>query len=174
MKNKVGFFGGCFNPPSNIHINIANKLIEDNTLDKVIFVPVGDFYSKEGLIPSIHRYNMLKMAINKYECFEVDDIELKINKKLYAAQVFKLIEEKYKEEDIELYFIMGSDNFDSMYKWKDYKNIKNKYKYIVVNRNTDDINSTQIRNMIKNNDNNVEKILSKEVFEYIKENNLYV
>ena len=24
---RIGFFGGCFNPPTNMHINIANNLV---------------------------------------------------------------------------------------------------------------------------------------------------
>ena len=27
-KEKIGFFGGCFNPPTNTHIDLANKLIK--------------------------------------------------------------------------------------------------------------------------------------------------
>ena len=35
---KIGFFGGCFNPPTNIHIELANNLVKTKKLDKVIFV----------------------------------------------------------------------------------------------------------------------------------------
>ena len=44
---KIGFFGGCFNPPTNMHIKIANNLIKEGKLDKVVFVPMNDFYKKE-------------------------------------------------------------------------------------------------------------------------------
>ena len=43
-KIKMGFFGGCFNPPSNIHINLAKELVETKLLNSVTFVPVGDYY----------------------------------------------------------------------------------------------------------------------------------
>ena len=67
---------------------------------------------------------------------------------------------------------MGSDNFEKMSKWKDYNKIKDQ-KYIVVKRNKNEISSTQIRKMIANNNNEVQKYLSKEVYEYIKKNELY-
>ena len=89
---KIGFFGGCFNPPNKLHIEIANKLIVSNKLDKVIFVPVNDFYKKDNLIDSKHRYTMLKLALKNYKNLEVDDIELKENRKLYAIDAFKIIE----------------------------------------------------------------------------------
>lgn len=46
---KIGFFGGCFNPPTIAHINLAKKVLEKCNLDKLIFVPIGDFYSKKDL-----------------------------------------------------------------------------------------------------------------------------
>ena len=61
-KMKLGFFGGCFNPPSNIHINLAQDVLKHFCLDKVFFVPVGDYYSKASLVNATHRFNMLKIS----------------------------------------------------------------------------------------------------------------
>ena len=44
---KLGFFGGCFNPPTIAHLEIALKAIEIEKLDKVYFVPMGDYYKKD-------------------------------------------------------------------------------------------------------------------------------
>ena len=121
---KIGFFGGCFNPPTNIHIKLANNLIKTKKLDKVIFIPVNDTYEKNELISANHRLNMLKLAIKDYSNLEVDDIEIKENKKLFAVDAFKLIKEKY-SKNCEIFFIMGSDNFEKMSKWKEYNKIKN-------------------------------------------------
>lgn len=62
---KIGFFGGCFNPPTNAHVNLAKEVLYKCKLDKVVFVPVGDFYSKKELAPERHRYNMLKIACKR-------------------------------------------------------------------------------------------------------------
>ena len=35
-KEKIGFLGGCFNPPINTHIDIANKLVQNKTIKKQI------------------------------------------------------------------------------------------------------------------------------------------
>ena len=76
---RIGFFGGCFNPPTNIHIGIAKELIDSKILDKVIFVPVGDFYKKENLISAIHRYEMIKKAI------ECGTSKINVNTELQAS-----------------------------------------------------------------------------------------
>ena len=167
---KIGLFGGCFNPPTDVHINLAKKALKENKLDKVIFVPVGDCYPKENLEKAIHRYNMLKIATKDCDNIEVDDIELRISTNICAVDIFKLLSEKYKEDDI--YFIMGSDNYEKMPNWKEYNYIKEKYKYIILERDCNIINSTEIRKkMLKNED--VSEYLSQDLIRYIKNNNLY-
>lgn len=172
---KIGFFGGCFNPPTNIHIKIAIDLIKDKKVDKVVFVPVNDYYKKENLAQAKHRYNMLKLATRNYKELEVDDIEIRENRVLFATDAFKLIlNSKFiNSNDDKIFLLMGSDNFKSMYKWKDYNNIKDSYNYLVIDRDENQISSTQIRKMISNNDKDVEQYLSKAVYEYIIENKLY-
>ena len=94
-KEKIGFFGGCFNPPINTHIDIANKLVQNSVIDKVIFVPVGDYYKKQNLVPAIHRYNMLQLSCENYKNLEVEDIASTHKGMLYATDTFELIQKKY-------------------------------------------------------------------------------
>lgn len=170
---RVGFFGGCFNPPTNMHIKIANNLIKQGRLDKVVFVPVNDYYKKPDLAEGKHRLNMLKLAIKGQSELEVEDIEIKENRQLFAINAFELIYNTKSTKEKEIFFIMGSDNYNKMPAWKDYDKIKDKYNYIVIDRNEKEISSTQIRDMLKNNDKKVLEYLSKEVYEYIIENKLY-
>ena len=92
---KIGFFGGCFSPPSNVHINLAKELVENKLVDNVVFIPVGDYYKKQNLIKAEYRYNMLLLACKGYEYLKVDNITLNSKKTLYAIDTFKLIYEKY-------------------------------------------------------------------------------
>lgn len=189
-KKKVGFFGGCFNPPSKIHINLAKELVENKILDKIIFVPVGDYYKKQNLAEAKHRYNMLCLACKKKEYLSVEEIAVQSEKNLYAVDTFKLIYDKY-HENVDIYLIMGSDNFKKMINWKAYDEIINKYKYVVIERpefkenikadniiyykleQEEDFSSTKIRNLLKK-DEDTSSYLDKEVFKYIKQNNLYI
>lgn len=174
---KIGFFGGSFNPPTNIHIEIANRLIKEKKLDEVIFIPVNDYYNKDSLINANHRYNMLKLAIKNYKNLKVDDIEIKTNKNLYAIDAFKILENSQIAKQTNkrnMFLIMGSDNYEKMPTWKDYTKIKYKYNYIIINRDRNDISSTQIRNMLNKRDLKVKKYLHKEVYDYIIKNKLYI
>ena len=196
---RLGFFGGSFNPPTNAHISLAKKALKTCNLDKVIFVPMGDSYKKKDLVPARHRYNMLKIICEEQEDLEVSDLEINIDKEMYAIDAFKIIENKYKLDDI--YFIMGDDNFVNITKWKESEILTKNYKYIVLDRESIDVDkyindnenlkahinqitiikneeykmhsSTEFRNILKNNKTDDKNKLPCEVLEYIAINNLY-
>ena len=46
---KIGFFGGSFNPPTVAHIYLAKEAVSQCKLDKVVFVPMNDYYKKDYL-----------------------------------------------------------------------------------------------------------------------------
>lgn len=158
-------------------------------MDKIYFVPVGNYYEKSSLIEAKHRYNMLKLAIE--DKMDVEKIAIESKIKLYAIDTFELLKEKYNKDDI--FFIMGSDNFRKMPTWKNYEKLKTNYNIIVIEREKKkirnenqkniiefipeklaEIDSTQIREMFKNNEKNVKKYLNPKVYEYIQKNNLYM
>ena len=86
----------------------------------MIFVPVGNYYKKNGLIDAKHRYNMLKLCTNEKPRIDVEDIVVETKTRLYAIDTFKLIRQKYSKDDI--FFIMGSDNYRKISTWKIMKN----------------------------------------------------
>lgn len=164
---RFGFFGGCFNPPTIAHIELIEQTIKDKNLDMVYFVPMGDLYKKENLIPAFHRVNMLKIAMK--EKMEILNISIDSKKDLKAIDTFRIIEKKFNQSDN--YFIMGSDNFENIKFWKDSEELLRNYKYIVLNRE-DDISSSKVREKIKNHED-VSQFIYKDVEQYILENKLY-
>lgn len=188
-KEKIGLWGGSFNPVSNIHINLATNLILDLNLDKIFFVPVGNYYPKENLEKAYHRYNMLKLATQNIDKLEVEDIEINSKTKLYAKDAFSMLSKKYSNLDI--YFIMGSDNFLKMPNWKNYEELIDNYKFIIINRKNyeiseifkqniiyytpkvlETVDSTKIRELIEKK-KNIEEYIDKNVYKYIQKNRLY-
>lgn len=187
---KIGIFGGCFNPPHNMHKNIGLKLIEKGYLDKIIYVPTGDKYNKKSLISFSHRLNMLNLMTENNDNFIVSIIG-NDDEYQYTYQVLDYYKKIYKEDDI--YFICGTDNLREFSTWKNYEYILKNYKLLVIKRNNDDINelldkyksesiifanitlgilsSTYIRSNIDNDE--INKHIDENVLNYIRENKLY-
>lgn len=188
---KVGIFGGCFNPPHNMHKKIALELIEKDYLDQVIYVPTGDAYTKDDLIEASKRYEMLCLMTKNHFNLLVSDYEIKA-KKSYTYQTLSYFRKKYPNDEI--YFICGSDNLLDFTTWNNYQYILDCYKILVIRRNDDEINeiltdhkniievnipmsnlsSTKIRKLIK--EKNYDELSTKiesSVIKYIEKNNLY-
>ena len=169
---KIGFFGGCFNPVTNAHLSLIKDVIFRENLDKVYFVPMGDLYPKKGLISLNHRIKMLKIVLENEP--QIDILNISNNdKKMCAIDSFRVIEEIFPEA--EKFFIMGSDNFAKMSKWKNAEELIKNYQYIILDRenaNTKDISSSLVRDKI-NRGEDAEELVPKEIIEYIKQNNLY-
>ncbi len=191
---KIGIMGGTFDPIHNAHITIAKKAKEQFLLDKVIFMPSGNPPHKSEITDKNIRFEMVKLAIKNE--FEISDYEIKKEEYSYTLNTLKHFHTLY--PDGELYFIIGEDSLNDIYKWYKPKEILALCNLLVFPRisKTDtsqkseevmtnlggniqvidapitQISSTQIRNMIKEN-KNVDNMLVKEVSEFINEKNLY-
>jgi len=189
---KIGIFGGCFNPPHKMHKNIAIELINNNYLDKVIYVPTGNKYNKTDLISDVDRFNMLKIMCQNNINLNVSDYEFKTTL-TYTYQTLDYFKSINSNDDI--YFICGADNILEIENWKNSNYLLETYKFIVINRDDKDISkvankyknkiivanikeldvcSTEIRNNIKkNNLIYLKKVLDIDILNYIILNNLY-
>lgn len=187
---KIGIFGGSFNPPHKMHLHIAKSLLSRNYVDKVIFVPVSNFYGKKGLVSNQHRYEMLKRLVKDYPNMEVSNYEFQ-NKLIYTYETLRHFKECYSKDKI--YFICGMDNLEEFHEWRHYEEILSTYQVIVITRNKEveiptylkpyqkniilaetherNISSTSIRNTLL--EGKVDENLTDEVYEYIKNNKLY-
>ena len=185
---RIGVYPGSFNPPHMGHFIIADSLIKDGILDKIIFVPTSDFYAKEGLVPAINRYEMLKLVTDKYNYLEVSDLEVNKTTQNYTYQTLDSIQVLYPNDEI--YLVIGSDNLKYLHTWKHYAYIMDHYKIISIERDfkeydidmldkvqvvqlhLEDISSTVVRNRLKNKEN-ISDFVPEEIINYIDKNGLY-
>ncbi len=196
---KYGFFGGSFNPVTKAHIELAEEIRNKYGFDKIIFVPISNKYNKIGLVSETHRYNMLKIAISKYDNLEVSNIELNKEKNLTTLEAFNMIEEKY--PNVEKFYIMGADNLSKMMLSSDFEILAKNYKYIIIERDIvnckelinsnsklrkneqnfiimDNVkhretSSTKAREELQKN-NSTNTMMDANVFDYIRINGLYL
>ena len=186
----VGIFGGTFDPIHLGHLICAQYVFEKRELEKIIFIPCKTSPHKTNATSaeSLHRLEMIKLAIADIPYFDYSDFE--INKKEISYSVDTLLHFKKKYENLEL--IIGEDNFSSLDTWKQPEKIielstiivlqrnisvtpnKNKFTKSVVYLNSPiiDISATDIRDKIKNN-KPINFLVKEKVRLYIYSNNLY-
>ena len=193
---KIGIFGGSFNPPHKMHLNIVEELLNEKVLDKVIIVPTGLHYSyKNNLVSNEHRYNMLKLMTKHNDKIEISDFEFK-DEEIHSFDTLEYYKNIYKNDTI--YFVCGLDNISYVDKWYKGEYLLNNYKFLVITRDTNNldeillkyekykdniiitniksntISSSYIRDELKEKNYNLNDYLDQKVIDYIKENNLYI
>ena len=191
-KEKIGLFFGTFDPIHNGHLRIAKYITEEKLADKVWLVVTPENPIKVGSkISSFnHRFNMAKIATEKYDNILPSDLEVNLKKPNYTIDTLEYISNKLK--DIEFSLIIGEDNYKIFDTWKDYKKIINKYKIFIyprkgtlnenlhiINENTMyiggpriDLSSTNIRKIVSKK-SDPKDLISNKVMEYINSNKLY-
>jgi nicotinate-nucleotide adenylyltransferase len=197
---KIGLFGGTFNPLHFGHIKIAEAFIKSLDLTKCVFIPANISPFKTDIIDNtaidaIHRLNMLAHGLAVYSNFEYDDFEIRSGGVSYTyltLEYFKAIHPESK-----LFWLIGGDHIAKFDQWKNYRYVLEMAELAVVNRNSElsdedikyisdltggnstiidlpliHISSTDIRNRIKEG-LGIEGLVPERVIEYIEENGLY-
>lgn len=191
---KIGIFGGSFNPPHNGHLLLAERVCEELTLDKVLFVPAAIPPHKIGasdLAPDTDRMEMLLKAIAGNKYFDISTLELDREGVSYTVDTLRTMESSF--PGAEFYFLMGADSLAEFHTWKDTDIICSIADLVVMPREhflsqdipsalrshvrivhapVIEISSTEIRKRVHEG-KPIRYYVPREVAEYIEENNLY-
>ena len=193
---KLCVFSGTFNPIHKAHLDIADYVSKHLGFEKIIFIPaaVPPHKTFEHNM-AIHRLNMVQLATIHNPHFEVSDIEFHLEGKSFS---YLTALELYKRYDVEgkINFIIGTDAFEKIETWYETDKFKEIVDFIVFVRENnfeperfnrlkekgynfrfaqmpfEDISSTELRHLIKSGAP-LDNMLTKEVEDYIKENDLY-
>lgn len=189
---RIAIYGGSFNPMHIGHEKIVDYVLNNLNMDKIIIIPVGiPSHRENNLEQSDTRLKICKEIFKGNKKIEVSDIEIKSEGKSYTYDTLLKLIDLYGENN-EFFEIIGEDSLKSLKTWKNYEELLKICKFIVFRRKDDkniqidkeflnnkniiileneyyDISSTEIRNMVKNNENisafvnkKVKKLIEKE------------
>lgn len=132
--NRVGIFGGSFNPVHLGHLRVAEEVCEELGLDRIIFIPTFIPPHKDAsiLVPFEHRYNMLTAALRGHPKFTVSDIEAKLGGVSYTVRTLKKLREVCGKA--EFFFLVGSDAFMEIDSWWNYRELFGLSSMVVMTR----------------------------------------
>ena len=200
-RKKIGIMGGTFNPIHLAHTEMAKVCLQQQDLDKILFMPSKNPPHKKdkSILPENERAVMVKLAVSEYDKFVFSDFELQRKGTTYTADTLRLLQEENPDDNY--YFKMGADSQLYLDKWYRPQEIlkravilaigrdgstpdelKEKRKELIkqydkadirfVHMRQMDISSSMIREGIAHGEN-MEKYLDKEVWNYINANGLY-
>ena len=200
-KTKVGIMGGTFDPIHNGHLILAEYARVDLNLEKVLFIPTGKPPHKknENISAVDYRYDMTLLAINENPYFDLSPVEIQREGITYTIDTIRRLKREY--ISTEFYFIIGSDSFHNLHRWKDYEILLTLCKFIIAKRPNIgdielekkveklnnlygdsfhildapliDISSTEIRNRITKG-LSIKYLVPNEIEDYIRKTKLYI
>ena len=120
MSNqRIGIFGGSFNPIHNGHLALGKAVCDQLALDQLVFMPAGYPPHKPhgNLAPGVHRHAMLKLAVEQDPRFTVSTQELETQGTTYTVNTLKALRSML-DEPYELFFVMGADSLVDLVNWR--------------------------------------------------------
>lgn len=198
-KQRVGIYGGAFNPFHAAHLYAAEEACIAADLDRIVIVPTGEqCYREHQDSPGGEaRAEMCEAAVANYAHFEVDRFEIAADDpEMLTYEMLQHMQERF--ANTELFLIVGSDQAWKLSAWRNLDRIVSLAKLIVVTRDGDNrmavaasvrddigrdaivcggrdnpnISSTLVRETIANGVS-TEKMLSPNVLALIEERSYY-
>jgi nicotinate-nucleotide adenylyltransferase len=117
MHERVGLFGGTFDPPHVGHLILASEAKSQLELNRVLWTVTPDppHKQEQQITPLEHRLAMVKLAIEDEPAFELSDIELNRPGPHYTIDTIKLLSKQNPEAEIVP--ILGGDSLNDLPTW---------------------------------------------------------
>lgn len=160
-NEKIGLYGGSFDPIHIGHLILARDAMERLELDRVVFLPARISPHKLGRPPAPPeaRCEMLSVAIEKEPHFEMDACEIEREGPSFTIDTIRIYRERFPTAKI--YYFIGDDNLPELETWKEIDQLRELASFVVLTRagmpflskfpmieRHVEISSTEIRNRV--------------------------
>ena len=113
---RLGIFGGSFDPVHNAHVALARTALAELKLDELIWVPAGrPWQKKRHLTPAADREAMVRLAIEGEPRFVLSRIELERNGPSYTIDTVRALNAE--RPDARWYLVIGQDQYAGFHTW---------------------------------------------------------
>ena len=200
-KERLGIFGGTFNPPHIGHRHAAEAFVREAALDRLLVIPdyLPPHKEYEGKVTAQERLEMARLAFRGIPRTEVSDMELCRGGKSYTSDTLAALA----AEERELLFLTGTDMFLTLPTWHEPERIFALAEIACVRRENDahleeeiaraaenyrdtygarilllsapviEVSSCELRRGLSLHEPTAERLLPDGVYSYIKERGLY-
>jgi nicotinate-nucleotide adenylyltransferase len=136
-SNRIGLYGGTFDPIHNGHLYVITELLERDVVDQIILVPAGDPWLRENApdATSEDRLKMCQLAVTELDLGDevlVSSIEIRRSGPSYTIDTVEALKATYPNDEIIL--ILGTDAHANIDKWHRSDELKKLVEVVVIDR----------------------------------------
>ena len=190
---RLGVFGGTFDPIHAGHVTMATAVIEGFGLDRILFVPAGRPWQKEGYSAAEDRWMMTVLTAATNPRFEASRMEIDRKGPTYTVDTMAILRD-FHGPGVELFFVAGVDAVLTLGTWQRADGLASLADVIAVPRPgfdaaalrpgegwprvhvadvpEVDVSSTEVRRRVRERES-IEGLVPPVVAEYIEERGLY-
>jgi nicotinate-nucleotide adenylyltransferase len=133
-NERIGLFGGTFNPIHQGHLNAATDAVGKLPLSRLIFIPSANPPHKplEDETPARHRLEMVRLAVAGNSLFEVSDAEIRRGGESYTLLTLGSLRKKMPGTDF--VFLLGIDAYLEIGSWYHIEQVLPLAEWVVMTR----------------------------------------
>lgn len=135
VAERIGVFGGTFDPPHVGHLVTAINVRHTLALDRVLLVVANRPWQKVSsrtITPAAERLALVEAAVRDVEGLEASDIEIQRGGDSYTADTLRELQERV--PGAELHLVLGADAAAGLASWERSEEVRAGASVVVVDR----------------------------------------
>ena len=133
-KERIGIFGGTFNPVHSGHVRAAAEVQARFAIDRVLFVPsfIPPHKETAEVASPRDRMAMVELALRRYRRLVASPIEIEAGGTSYSIVTLNKVGALH--PGARIFFILGADAFRDIETWREWRRVLEGCRFIVTTR----------------------------------------
>jgi len=131
---RIGIFGGSFDPVHLGHLLVAQAALEELALDRLFFVPAAHspFKPENQPAPAADRLRLLRLALAGQTRCEVDEQEIQRSGVSFTVETLRNYAQRF--PGATLFYLIGADNVASLPQWREADELARLAEFVAIPR----------------------------------------
>ena len=132
---RIGLFGGSFDPVHHGHLLLAQDALEQLSLDRLFFIPAAINPHKLDAAPQASprlRLEMLREATRMQPLFSVDTLELEREGPSFTLDTVDAFRSRF--AGAQIFLLLGEDNLPKLHSWHQFERLRQLVSFVSFGR----------------------------------------
>ena len=131
---RIGLFGGSFDPVHLGHLLVAQAAREELELARLCFIPAAQspFKPQSQPTPAPQRLRLLRLALAEQPWCEIDDQEVRRGGVSYTIETVRDYARRFPEA--QLFYLIGADHVPLLPQWREADELGRRVEFVVIPR----------------------------------------